>query len=77
MSYTPTLYQNKHFLKLCDIQIINILELFNREKTYNVNFVISNVPLNVQRGNDFYSAISVSSLISNVLNRTLHLKMHV
>ena len=54
------------------MKLIKILEPFNREKTYN--FVISSVPLNVQRGNSFYRVISVKALISNVLNRTLHLK---
>ena len=57
------------------MKLIKIIEPFNREKTYN--FVISSVPLNVQRANSFNSAISVSALILNVLNQTLHLKMHV
>ena len=63
------------FLKLCNIKLVKILEPFNREKTYN--FVISSVPSNAQRANSFNSAISVSALTSNVLNRTLHLKMRV
>ena len=63
------------FYQWCDIKLIIILEPFNREKTYN--FVILSVPLNVQQGNSFNRAISISALISNVLNWTLHLKMHV
>ena len=71
MSYTPTLFYNKHPLKIMWHKACKTSWPFYRENTYN--FVIPNVPLNVQRGNSFNNAISDSALNLNVLYRTLHL----